>query len=81
MALCRCKQHKPKNSKRIYTHFVEPIGFPDTSSICGRKNCENSGYVWLDKNEFNEFQQGERIFKYPSAASKVKVGGQIFSNM
>jgi len=77
MALCRCKEHKPERTKIAYTHFVDPIGFPNTSSICGRINCQTSGYIWLDKNEFNEFQNGERVFKYPSAASKVKVAENI----
>ena len=77
MALCRCKEHKPERTKIIYTHFAEPIGFPNTSSICGRSKCRNSGFIWLDKHEENEFQNGERIFKYPSAASKVKVSENI----
>lgn len=63
--------------KTNYSHFVEPIGFPNTASICGRKNCNTQGYIWLDSNEFQQFQNGERIFKFPTAASKVKVSNTI----
>ena len=76
MALCRCKEHPPKRRKRIYTHFVEPIGFPNTSSICGANTCHASGYVWLESTEYNALLHGERIFTYPTAVTKVKVSGK-----
>lgn len=47
MALCRCKDHPAK--RNYYTHYVEPIGFPQTSSICGITNnkgvCINPGVI------------------------------------
>lgn len=77
MALCRCKEHSPKPRKRMYTHVVEPIGYPNTSSICGNANCQKSGLIWLDTDDYIKFQAGERIFPYPNAASKVKVANNI----
>lgn len=69
MALSRCKEkhHHPNGRKEEYIEFVLPIGYPKTSSICGRKNCNHPGVVWLTKEEYNLYLQGETIFIYASA--------------
>ncbi len=75
MALSRCKEfhNNPKGRNADYVTCVEPIGYPKTSSICGRNNCIEPGMIWLTKDEWNQYQNGERIFAYASAVSKVKV--------
>ncbi len=75
MALCRRreKHSNPMGKKNIYVFDVEPIGYPETSSICGLKNCRNPGIIWLTQEESNKYNIGERYFSYASAASKVKV--------
>lgn len=75
MALCRCKDHPAK--RNYYTHYVEPIGFPQTSSICGITNnkgvCINPGVIWLQEAEVAAFNNNVRIFTYDHNCSKVKV--------
>lgn len=75
MALCRCKEkhNNPKGRKDIYVNFVEPLGYPKTSSQCGRKDCENPGLIWLTKKEWNEYQGGTDLFRYATNVSKVRV--------
>lgn len=75
MALSRCKQHGNPNGRNgnEYLENVEPIGYPNTSTICGRVNCNNSGLIWLTQNEFNLYNQGIRVFSYSNNTTKVKV--------
>ena len=82
MALCRCKElhGSPKgHNGNEYVLAVEPIGYPDTSSICGinattrRPRCENPGLIWLNKAEKIRYDKGERIFEYANNTTKVQV--------
>jgi hypothetical protein len=75
MALCRCKElhSRPKGYKLEYVSAKEPIGFPKSSSICGRGKCDKPGLIWLTTEEEKEYQNGVRIFTYASAVSKVQV--------
>ncbi len=74
MALVRCKKcGKPKGRTRKYIRNVEPVGFPNTSSICGRKDCSNPGLVWLEAFEWRKYQEdNERIFEIPSRTVKIR---------
>lgn len=74
MALCRCKNHPaPQN----YSHIVDPIGYPDTSSICGRTDCNQPGLIWLKTSEHNQHSGGQRIFSFATNVTKVKVQENI----
>lgn len=75
MALSRCKEkkHKPIGRKVVYKEYVEPIGYPNTSTICGRKNCKNAGLLWLTEEEYKLYMLEEEFFSYPSGATRVKV--------
>lgn len=75
MALCRCNEEhaNPHGIVNEYVIGVEPIGYPETSSICGIPNCENSGLIWLTQAEFDQYQNNERIFRYANNTTKVKV--------
>jgi len=74
MALCRCINHQPKNNRgNFYNHAVNPVGYPNTSSICGRTQCDNPGLIYLTDNEYASFLAGHNIFQYSHNSSKVKV--------
>ena len=75
MAICRCKDHPPKGRKHEYTYYAFPIGYKNTSCICGKRNCEKSGVIYLVKTEYDDFVNRERrIFDFFSTQiSKVKV--------
>lgn len=74
MALCRCENHPPRNNRtKIYNHQVEPLGYPQTSSICGGNGCRRPGLIRLTDEEFQLFEGGEDIFKYDHNCTKVRV--------
>lgn len=75
MALSRCEKHGNPIGRNgnEYTNFVEPINYPNSSTICGRNGCDNSGLIWLNKKEYEEYQNGREIFKFANNTTKVKV--------
>ena len=73
MAICRCVNHKPFGRKKDYVIEVKPIGYPNTSSVCGRKECKSKGLIWLTKDEYSNYLIGATIFSYDSGVSKVEV--------
>ena len=78
MALCRCKIHAPETEKGKYSDFVKPMGYPDTSSICGHEKCNNPGLIFLDLEDVLLYKEdGQRIFRYDSGESKVKVENDL----
>jgi hypothetical protein len=73
MALCRCIEcGKPKGRIHRYDRYARPIGFPDTSSICGRRNCTNPGVIWLDEGESDKYLSNQRIFCGPNNFAKMR---------
>lgn len=74
MALCRCLNHLPPPR---YLGYAEPVGYPLTSSICGRNNCNEPGYIWLKEGEINNFNQGNRVFEFATNSTKVEIGNQF----
>lgn len=77
MALCRCSEHHPGNNrKHQYTYIGYPIGYPESSSICGRVDCERPGLAFLTQSEYDEFLHGNRTFKYGSHTSKIKISSK-----
>ena len=76
MAILRCDNcGKPtKNVQKQYVAFVYPIGFPDTAAICGSgKGCSSPGLVWLTKQDYSLYQNGNRIFDLATRTMRVKV--------
>jgi hypothetical protein len=74
MALVRCKRcGKPKGRTHRYVLSVEPVGYPDTAAICGLSGCERPGLVWLDEDEKSAYARGQRVFRVPNAAVKIRV--------
>jgi hypothetical protein len=41
--------------------------------VCGKKDCENAGLVWLKTDEENEYQQGQRVFEIHTRTAKIRV--------
>ena len=75
MATCRCKSHPPRNNRvNHFIHTKEPVGYPNTSSICGNAVCQNPGLVWLTDNEEYLYQNNnQRAFGLDTGRIKVKV--------
>lgn len=76
MALVRCERHSPPDKKRTKKNYVKSVylvGFPDTAVICGIKNCDKPGLVWLTDSELQEYNKGRRIFELDTHTIKVKV--------
>lgn len=73
MAICRCLKHKPLGKKKDYIMQVKPLGYSESSSICGRKECKSKGLIWLTEDEYSNYLIGETVFSYDSAVSKVEV--------
>lgn len=74
MSIARCQEcGKPKGRTHNYVKKAEPLGYPNTAIVCGSKGCENSAYVWLSEEEAKEFENGQRVFPFPTFAVKVKV--------
>ena len=79
MAIVRCDKHpvQVNQAKNIYVRRVEPIGYPNTTAICGRKHCNNPGRLWLTLEEHNQFIRGRRIFILDTALVKLGVTDDI----
>jgi hypothetical protein len=72
VALCRCLEAHawPNGRVRKYTGYLKPLGYPETSLICGL--CNNPGVIWIEKEEEAVYGQGQRIFDGPNAFTKMK---------
>lgn len=77
MALCRCKTCGTRSYR--YIKYAEPVGYPKTSSICGRANCLNPGVVFLKKEEVDLHLSGQRTFSFDSNVTKVRVKDDLFN--
>ena len=76
MAIARCEMHgKPKNPKvGAYSGTAHlPVGHPNSGVVCGKRDCENPGLVWLKMHEENEYQKGQRVFEIHTRTAKVRV--------
>lgn len=73
MAIVRCVGHKPQRGKHEYVISLEPIGYPETAAICGRKECEEPGLAWLTEDERQAYLDGQRIFGINTNAADIKV--------
>ena len=76
MAIVRCDKYKIDFSRTKHPYHqspIKPIGYPNTAAICGLKGCTNPGLVWLQKDEYEEYAQGERFFNVKTYTVKIKV--------
>lgn len=74
--LCRCQDHFTQGRIHTYTHVAEPLGFPNTSSICGRwqTGCIKPGRIYMTKDAVDAYIKGQRVFNYASNVSQVMLG-------
>ncbi|GAB7093465.1 hypothetical protein JCM30237_06170 [Halolamina litorea] len=86
MAIVRCQDHPPRNTN--YAIAVEPVGYPETSLICGRRGSEHEevGWVYLLPEEYDEYQSGKRVFGLwgpdsSSSAAKVQVSDEAVEGL
>lgn len=84
MVLIRCREHKPKQhlTKRDYVAAVEPVGYPDTAAICGLKGQghDTPGLAFLDRSEYELYQQGQRVFEPVNNATNIAVSDTVIAS-
>lgn len=86
MAIVRCQDHPPRTKN--YEIAVKPVGYPDTALICGRddENHDAVGWVYLLPDEYEDYQEGRRVFglwgpESTSSAAKAKVSDDIVEGL
>jgi hypothetical protein len=77
MALVRCEecgiQHAGTGTyTREYVRSVVPVEYPETALVCGRANCHHPGMIWLEQEESEAFDAGERVFRLQTGTVKVR---------
>lgn len=73
MAIARCVGHQPVGRSRTYVRSVEPSGFPDSGLVCGRKDCDQTGLIWLEESEADNYDQGVGVFEaFSGSAMKMR---------
>ncbi|MHB8259710.1 MAG: hypothetical protein ACYDCN_06395 [Bacteroidia bacterium] len=81
MAIARCLEHAPGNRGRNYTHYVEPVSHPHSGLICGKNNCNEPAFIFLDAQDMTTWNGGGRIFGIPgSEQAKFKANSIIKPN-
>jgi|GraSoiStandDraft_32_1057276.scaffolds.fasta_scaffold353028_2 hypothetical protein len=74
MAIARCQNcGKPEGRRQTYVSRALPVGYPNSSTICSIRGCEGAAYIWLNQQEKAAFDTGQRIFRFPTFAAKVRV--------
>jgi hypothetical protein len=64
--IVRCYIHPSKS----YTHSARPIGFPNTSAVCGR--CDRPGMVLLNDQEWDDYKMGQTVFSLNNNIMQVQ---------
>lgn len=79
MAIVRCKEHpvQGNQARNVYVRRTKPVGFPNTAAICGRRYCNNPGYVWLTLEEHDQFIGGRRYYTLDTALVRLRVTDDI----
>ncbi len=77
MAVSRCLETHawPKGRVRKYIGYLKPLGYPETSLICGL--CDNPGVIWIEKEESETYIHGQRIFDGPNAFTRMKADNTV----
>ncbi len=78
MAICRCLEHlnlkEDKRREFEYTHYALPLGYPNSSIVCGLRHCTANAVVLLNEIEVKDFHKGIRVFRFKTLICKVFVG-------
>jgi hypothetical protein len=65
MALVRCREHEPSQTRTTYVYVksAKPLNSPSDALVCGVKGCLNGDCsVYLTQEEANAYDRGERVF-------------------
>lgn len=80
MAITRCSEHPPDPELFAWELIVEPVGYPDTALLC--PVCfpgeTTPGYVYLKDAEATRYEDGRRVFKPPSTATRIHVTDSVY---
>jgi hypothetical protein len=76
MALARCENcGRPMGRTKIYTSVPRyPASYPESSVVCGKKDCSKPALIWLTEQEQKAYAGGERVFGFDTATVKVRLG-------
>lgn len=79
MAIVRCNKHPVHyiQARNYYVRRVEPIGYPETAALCGKRDCVNPGYIWLTLEEHDQYIKGKRCFPLDTALVTIAVSDNI----
>jgi hypothetical protein len=72
MAIMRCRIHAPKGRNRSYVAAVEPVGYPTTALVCGAKSRNAAAFAFLEPEEKNAYDRGERVVQSFTDTMKVR---------
>lgn len=79
--VCRCPEHAPSIRSNSYfddngcRRYTLPLGYPNTSSICGKNGCKEPGRIYLSNDEAIA---SDNIIGYPGREqTQVAVDGSI----
>jgi hypothetical protein len=75
MALARCLTcGSPEGLKSTYPHFhTLPSSPVNIKVLCGSRDCARHGFIWLTKQEEQQYLHGQRDFRIPNRALDVHV--------
>lgn len=71
-AVCGVKPPGRGGYKRAYVRNVQPLGHPKSALVCGTPSCSGAGLIWLEKEEADAYNKGERIFGLATNTTKVR---------
>jgi len=74
MALARCEMHgKPTGETGRYFQSAKPLDYPDSTLVCGRKQCVHIAVVWLDEDDAQNYASGQRDSELSGPGATVRV--------
>lgn len=83
MALVRCSEHEPKETRTTYVYVksVKPVNSPNDALICGIEGCLNGDCLaYLTEQEADAYARGERVFSTRSgtlSGTAAKTGAKV----
>lgn len=81
MANARCREHSNDlvsgATRDTYVARVEPLNYPNTSVICGRRGCLRPALVHLNEEEWQNYRLGVRFFEPHTQAVKIRVSEKV----
>jgi hypothetical protein len=80
MANARCQLHSQdlvdNATRNRYVARAQPLNYPNTAAICGRRCCDRPALIHLDEEEWRQYQMGQRLFNPHTYTVKIQVSEQ-----